>query len=71
MSYSTIRLFAYADSYMDIISEAELELCRFLQIDSIQTNNVQYELFIRPSDLDDAAAGDHSYTAEVIARVKK
>lgn len=71
MSSSTINLYVYADTYSDIIDRAEVVLCEFLKIDSLKMSNVQYELFVRPSDPNNAAAGDHSYTAEVIARVKK
>lgn len=71
MTASTIRLTVYADTYSETIDRAEVELCRFLGVDSLQEAGCLYEMIIRPTDLDDPASDDKSFVAEVIARVKK
>jgi hypothetical protein len=71
MTASTIRLTVYADTYSEIIDKAEVELCRFLGVDSVQEAGCLYEMIIRPTDPDDYASDASSFMAEVIARVKK
>ena len=71
MTASTIRLTVYADTYSEIIDRAEVELRRFLGVDSLHEAGCMYEMIIQPTDIDDYASDDKSFMAEVIARVKK
>lgn len=72
MSLATFKTQVCGDSYEEIVSKAEEEICTFLEIDPSDDadelhSRVNYELIIE-QDLEFSA--EFSYKAEVIARIR-